>query len=370
MLRRTTKIQLILFVVITLLGISYVSAEYVGLAKYVTGDNGCQVSADFQDSGGIFTDAEVTYRGVTVGSVGDLHLLRNGIRVDLDLTDCNSPKIPANAIAEVSDRSVVGEQYVNLIVPQGATPSDRHVVAHSRIGSIGSNRLPVATHVLLRNLDRFFNSVPLDQLRTVVDELGKAVSGRGGDLQQLLDANNALLSAANEPSNVAATISLIQESGSVLQTQLDEAPALKSFSRSLNLLSQQLKQSDPDIRHLFDTGPGDLGTIQSFVQDNRTDFGATIANLVTVGDVMVQHLDGVEQIFELYPALAAGGQFIVKNEGGGYVGQLGLVTQTKPDPQDCGLDPRGTDRQGYGGTRVRYPSETYPITPNVAARCK
>src|SRR3954453_5463731 len=90
MIRRTTKIQLILFVVITLLGLSYVSAEYVGLAKYVTGDDGCQVTADFRDSGGIFTDAEVTYRGVTVGTVGDLHLLGNGIRVDLDLSNCNS----------------------------------------------------------------------------------------------------------------------------------------------------------------------------------------------------------------------------------------------------------------------------------------
>src|SRR4029079_5574942 len=66
-LKRGTKVKLILFVVITLVGISYVSAAYVGLAKYVTGNDGCTVHAEFRDSGGIFTNAEVTYRGVTVG---------------------------------------------------------------------------------------------------------------------------------------------------------------------------------------------------------------------------------------------------------------------------------------------------------------
>ena len=37
MLRRSTKFQLILFVFITLIGVSYVSAEYVGLTKGLFG---------------------------------------------------------------------------------------------------------------------------------------------------------------------------------------------------------------------------------------------------------------------------------------------------------------------------------------------
>ncbi len=106
MLRRSTKIQLILFVVITLLGVSYVGAEYVGLSKYVTGDNGCTVTAEFPDSGGIFSNAEVTYRGVTVGRVGTLHLIKNGVKVDLKLDNCTSPKIPASSSAD--DRQPFG----------------------------------------------------------------------------------------------------------------------------------------------------------------------------------------------------------------------------------------------------------------------
>ena len=80
--------------IITLIGVSYVSAEYVGLTKNCFGSDGCTVHADFPDSGGIFTNAEVTYRGVTVGKVGALHLIRNGVRVDLELDDCTGPEDP------------------------------------------------------------------------------------------------------------------------------------------------------------------------------------------------------------------------------------------------------------------------------------
>lgn len=386
MLRRVTKVQLIIFVVITLVGISYVSAEYVGLGRYITGNSGCRVSADFKDSGGIFSDAEVTYRGVTVGRVGQLHLIKDGIRVDLDLDDCSSPKIPANSIAAVADRSVVGEQYVNLLVPDGVRPSSQALRGGSRVGSMGRNQIPVSTQTLLVNLDRFVNSLPLDDLRTVVSELDRAVSNRGDDLQSLLDASNALLETANEPSNVRATLALIDQSASVLQTQLDLRQPLTSFTHSLNLLSQQLKASDPDIRRLLDDGPADLATVRSLISDNRTDLGVTLANLVTVGDLLVRHLPGVEQVLELYPALAAGGQSIVKYDPAtGYSGQLGLVLQSTPvnnkqdcasssscspnDPQDCGLSLTSGDRQGYGGTQLRDPSDTSPIAPNVAAQC-
>src|ERR1700712_2927207 len=120
MMRRSTKIQLIAFVIITLVGVSYVSAEYVGLTKNLFGNDGCTLHADFPDSGGIFTNAEVTYRGVTVGKVGQLHLIRKGVRVDLQLDDCNDPRVPINSKAVVANRSVVGEQYVNL-VPAGGS---------------------------------------------------------------------------------------------------------------------------------------------------------------------------------------------------------------------------------------------------------
>ncbi|MDT4940102.1 MAG: phospholipid/cholesterol/gamma-HCH transport system substrate-binding protein, partial [Pseudonocardiales bacterium] len=363
-LKPSTKFKLILFVVITLLGVSFVAAKYVGLAKYVTGDDSCTVTADFPDSGGIFTNAEVSYRGVTVGQVGTLHLIKGGTRVDLKLDNCSDPDIPKSSIATVADRSVVGEQYVDISPPPG-TKGDGAPFLQSGdgVGSITTNRIPTATQTLLIDLDRLFRSVPLDALRTTIDELGQSVAGRGDDLGRLLDATDAFIGAASRSDNVNATIQLIDQSTSVLQTQLDQREPLQIWTHNLNLLSQQLRTSDPDFRHLLNTGPGDIATVTDFVKNNQTDLGVTLANLATVGDLLVRHLDGIEQIFELYPLIAANGPTTLHDR----VGWLGFVLQAIPDPQDCGDPDHGG--QGYGGTVRRPPANVDPMAPNVGAHC-
>jgi phospholipid/cholesterol/gamma-HCH transport system substrate-binding protein len=369
-LRRSTKIQLILFVVITLLGISYVSAEYIGLTKSVFASP-CTISADFPDSGGIFSNAEVTYRGVTVGQVGSLKLLKNGVRVDLNLDNCDSPKIPASSGATVANRSVVGEQYVNLVPPNGNGP----FVHKGTLIPMSRNHIPVPTQDLLLNLDSLVKSINLDNLRTTVSELYDAFHDRGNDLGSLLDSTSSLLNTALEPANVTAVTSLIANASTVLSTQLDLKAPLASWTHSLNLLTAQLKASDPDIRHLLDTGPSDLATVKSFINANSSGLGVTLANLATVGDIVVRHLGSVEEILELYPALAAGGASVLQNG----VGKLSLVigsgTATNPlagsqlvqDPPDCGDINKG--QQGYGGTVRRNPADLTPIPPNVSARC-
>jgi len=82
-------------------------------------------------------------------------------------------------------------------------------------------------------------------------------------------SGDELLSAAQE--NLPDTIALINSSKTVLQTQLDEGPAIRSWTHDLNLLTAQLKASDGDIRTLLDTGPDSLATINRLVTDNRDD---------------------------------------------------------------------------------------------------
>lgn len=369
MLRRSTKVQLILFVIITLVGVSYVSAEYVGLFKGIGSDQ-CTISADFPDSGGIFTNAEVTYRGVTVGKVGQLQLLDKGVRVDLNISDCKNPKIPTSTTAVVADRSVIGEQYVNLVPPNDSGPymHGGEVIAMDRTA------VPTATQVLLTNLDRLVNSVDIPALQTTVSELGQAFNGRGEALGSLLDSTNNLLQAAQQ--NLPQTIALIEQSATVLQTQLDEAQPMQSFTHSLNLLSAQLKASDGDIRTLLDNGPAELNVIGNFIKDNQTDLGITLANLATTGDLLVRHINGIEEVFELYPALAAGGPTVLATDPG--VGRLGFVSspQYATDPPQCtnpafsSLIPGTATFPGsYVGTVRRQPNDLSPQAPNVAAVC-
>ena len=350
MISRTTRIQLLLFVIITLVGVSYVGFNYVGLGKVFI-DKGCVVHADFPDSGGIFTNADVTYRGVSVGKVGTLHLLDNGVRVDLQLNSCSKPDIPASAVAVVSDRSPVGEQYVNLIPPNGSGP----FLTKGAVLPMSRNQLPVPTQVLLGNLDDLSKSIPTDAVQTTLTELSNIFTGRGQDLQQLLDSGNDLVKTAE--ANLQTTIDLINNSKTVLPTQLDLNPQLQTWTKNLNLLSQTLKQYDPTLRDLLDTGPANLATVRDFVSTNSGDLGVLLGNLASTGQLLVKHIGGVEEIFELYPLAVAGGFTVTPGDG---TAHFGLVLNPN-DPQDC--------IAGYGGTNVRLPGDTSPAAPNVAAQC-
>ncbi len=66
---RLVKVQLALFVVIALLGIVFVGARYVRLDNLM-GFGQYTVDARFPTGGGIFPNAEVTYRGVPVAASG------------------------------------------------------------------------------------------------------------------------------------------------------------------------------------------------------------------------------------------------------------------------------------------------------------
>jgi phospholipid/cholesterol/gamma-HCH transport system substrate-binding protein len=358
-IRRSTKIQLLAFVIISLLGVSYVGFNYVGLGSTLFGPGGCTVSANFPDSGGIFTNAEVTLRGVTVGKVGDLHLLDyhasdgasvHGVRVDLRLNDCSKQRIPLSSQVYVSDRSAVGEQYVNI------EPTSKDGPYLTR-GAVLTNpgKVPIATQVLLQNLDDLVTHIDSAKLNTLITQLGVAFNGRGPDLQALLDSGDQLLAAAQQA--LPQTLKLIDNSQTVLKTQLDSGSAIKDWARNLRLITAQLKSSDPDVNSLLSNGPGQLDTVQQFLHGNRSDLNLLLMNLTSVNQVLVSHLDGIEGILLLYPAAVAGGYTVVPGDG---TAHFGLVVNTD-DPPAC--------RAGYGGTKIRQPSDTGPTTTNTNARC-
>ena len=243
MITRTVKAQLLAFATVTAVGVSYVGAEYTGLVDELL-DRGYTVRADFADSGGIFAGAEVTYRGVPVGRVGALRLTGSeGVSVSLDI-EGDGPRIPADTLAVVANRSAVGEQYVDLQPRDSGGPYllDGSTIPRDR------TRVPLPTTDMVLSLDRLVTSVGKDDLRVTVDELGNAFAGTGPSLSRLVDSGNALVESASD--SLPQTVSLIEDSRKVLKTQADQGSSIKSFSRDLAALTAELKSSDGDLRRL------------------------------------------------------------------------------------------------------------------------
>ncbi|MFI6103237.1 MCE family protein [Streptomyces sp. NPDC051310] len=348
MITRTVKAQLLAFATVTAVGVSYVGAEYTGLADALF-DRGYTVEADFADSGGIFKGAEVTYRGVPVGRVGELRLTDgDGVRVVLDIED--GTRIPADTLAVVANRSAVGEQYVDL-QPRGVGgPYLRDGSAIAR----RDTRVPLPATDLIVSLDRLVNSVGKDDLRITVDELGKAFAGTGPELSRLVDSGNLLVESASD--SLPQTVSLIEDSRTVLKTQADKGSAITSFSRDLAALTAELKSSDGDIRRLIGAGAPAAQEVNSLLTTTRPHLPVLLGNLISGGQITVARLPGVEQALVTFPVVVAGSYTVIPGDGTTHFGMVA----GQDDPPPC--------RQGYG-TQRRDPADTSDRPADTGARC-
>jgi phospholipid/cholesterol/gamma-HCH transport system substrate-binding protein len=322
MISRKIKLQVLVFAIISALGVTFVGVRYVGLGDAIVGD-GYTVHADFEQSGGIFTNAAVTYRGVQVGRVGDLHLRPGGVRVDLELD--GEVDVPASTRAVVTNRSAVGEQYVDLRpdTRRGPMLEDGSVIPRSRTSG------PLAVETLLLNLDKLVNSVDKQDLKIVIDELGRAFDGTGPSLQTMLDSGDALLAEAD--ASLPETVALIRDGRTVLDTQVASGTAIQSWAKSLASLSDQLRKSDPDLRRLLANGPVATTEVVALLSELRPSFGFLLGNLIVVGQLQGRRINGLEQILATYPAVVAGSFTVVPGDG---TAHFGLVLNVD-DPPPC-----------------------------------
>ena len=132
MLTRGTRVKLAIFAVVGVLIIAYTGIHYADLGRFLGLRGYYVVRLELANGSGIYPDADVTYRGVSVGRVGAMRLTAVGIEADLDISD-SAPLIPARLHAAVADLSAVGEQYVDLR-PQTPAGPYLHSGALSRNG--------------------------------------------------------------------------------------------------------------------------------------------------------------------------------------------------------------------------------------------
>ncbi|GAB3001795.1 MCE family protein [Amycolatopsis acidiphila] len=348
MFTRRHWVKLLAFGLIAVLSVGYAGGKYAGLDR-LFGPRGYVVTAQLADSGGIFVNAEVTYRGVSVGRVVGMRLDDQGVAVDLDI-DSGSPSIPADTQAVVADRSAVGEQYVDLRPSHETGPylHDGSVIQRDRTA------LPVSPDTVLTNLDKFVSSVDPSSLQTVVNETYDAFAGSGPDLQQLLDTAGSFTSTATE--NLPQTTQLLSDGRTVLATQERQAQNITSLATGLRRIATQLKTSDPDLRKIIDETPQLADDVDNILSVSGTDLGVLIANLLTTVQITAVRTDAIEEQLVALPVISAFSRSVASNGEG----HLGLVLNFF-DPHSC--------TKGYETTKQRPANDTSDAPANTQAYC-
>jgi phospholipid/cholesterol/gamma-HCH transport system substrate-binding protein len=344
MISRAVRIQLIAFAALSLLGVMYVGVGYVGIGDRWLGRS-YVVNVDLAVAGGIFPNASVTYRGVPIGRVSTVALRGDGVRVGLRLD--SAVRVPSDLTATVAQRSAVGEQYLDLRPRTDAGPylRDGDTITRDRTAT------PLPVETLLAGLDSLVESVGVDNVAVVIDELGRALAGNEDDLRRILDASNLLL--ADTQRHLPETLTLLRDGQTVLTTQAESAQAIRRWASSLAQLADTVRAADPDLRRIVAEGPPAALELGRLLRGLDPTVGTLLGNLITVNNIAVRRLDGIEQILVVYPIVVSGSFTVAPGDG---TAHFGLVVNVG-DPPSCNYTASGTAgctaAEQAGGSNVR-----------------
>ena len=350
MLTWLTRTKLVVFFLLAVVVIGYTGVRYANIGKIFGAPGYYVVTVNLPQAGGLYTNADVTYRGTSVGRVGAITLSGSGVQAQLDIQNA-APSIPADSQAAVADLSAVGEQYLDL---RPGTASGPYLAAGSVIGQ-PNTQIPAPVTDLLMSTDALARSLPAGSLRTLVNELYYAFDGQGPNLATLLNASGSFTQAAN--SNIGSTNALIQDGQSVLATQQAETSSIEQFATEGELFAHQLASSDSDLRRLISAAPAASEQVTALLRDNDPNLGLTLANLLTTSDIAVARQPALRELLSALPAVVSAGNTVITKNGNSF----GL-TLTFFNPPPC--------TAGYQGTTYRNGLDISPAPPlNAAAHC-
>jgi phospholipid/cholesterol/gamma-HCH transport system substrate-binding protein len=294
---RLSKIQLAIFSFVTLLTVGAIAIFYLHLPAAV-GIGSYQVNANFVAGGGIYQNANVTYRGVTIGRVESVGLTNEGVVADMRLN--TNTLVPENVTATVKSVSAIGEQYIDLVPP--AEPSNS-VLRNG--ATIDRSRTAIGQDIagLLKQADSLVSSVGNSRLQDLLKETFKAFNGSGPELARLIQSSRLLVDEAN--SNYDQTTQLIDQAGPFLDAQVRSGDNIKSLADGLARFTTELQQADPQVRKLLATAPGAADAANTAFTGIRPNFPMLAANLANLGRVGVIYHKSIEQALVIFPALIA-----------------------------------------------------------------
>lgn len=254
------------------------------------------MTVELPESGGLYPTSVVTYRGTEIGRVKAVDVTTGGVRAELNLD--SAIKVPADVSAAVHSRSAVGEQFVELIPATGQSDAGPTLRGGATI-PVAKVRIPPDIGNLLDATNRALEAIPQDNLRTVVDEADKAVSGLGPELSRIVNGSTSLAIAAGK--TVGPITQLIDESPTVLNSQVQTADSIATWAQRLASITGQFKAQDAAFAELLKLGQPTLEEGRALFNRFAPALPVLLANMVSLGEIAVVYRHDTEQLLVLFP---------------------------------------------------------------------
>ena len=349
MLTRFIKLQLVTFVVLTVLALVGLSIYYLRLPS-LAGIGQYTLTADLPNAGGLYRTSNVTYRGVSIGRVTNIEPTEKGARATLRISD--KYKIPVDASANVRSVTAIGEQYLDLV---SAENPDQYFASGQ---TITKSTVPVPVGAALDAAYRSLAAIPSDKIPNLLDETALAVGGLGPTLQRLVDNTSTFVGELK--TNINYINDIIDNAPPLFDSQVQSADAISTWYANLNSLTAQAKEQDAALRSTLQQAAPTAEGLNTLFVDVSDGLPQTLANLGVIIEMLKRYNKGVEQSLVLLPQGAAAGQSVAGVFPGKANLHLGLSIN-QPPPCLTGYLP---------ASQWRSPADTSPQLVVDGLYCK
>ncbi len=279
--------------------------------------------------------ADVKIRGVIVGEVLDMSATSDGAVLTLGLFPSQIDTIPANVTASIVPKTLFGEKYVSLIIPDDAEASP--IRAGDTI-----KRTAVSTEVekVLSDLYPLLRTVEPAELNQTLNALATALEGRGDQIGENLETVDSYLKRLNP--QIPALVEDLRLTASVSDTYAEVLPQVGDVLHNTVTTTSTLETREAKLHQLLSDITQFSGTARTFLDDNGD-------NLIRLGEVSRAQLRVLARYSTEFPCLLGGLVNNGKMEAEAFRGfTLHIVLETLPN------QPRGytaADKPVYGEDR-------------------
>lgn len=245
------------------------------------------------------TRADVKIRGVIVGEVLEAKAgQEKGAELTLGIYPDKIGEIPANVTGSIVPKTLFGEKYVSLVVPDSG-PSGT-----IQAGAV-IDRTKVATELeeVLSDIYPLLRTVRPADLNATLSALATALEGRGAQLGENLETVDSYLKRINP--QIPALLEDLKLTAQVSDTYADILPEVAQILDDTVKTTGTIEEKEAALT-------ATLRDIRSFSDTARSFLDANEANLREAGELSTQTLRAVARYASTFPCVSAG---IVKAQG-------------------------------------------------------
>ena len=291
------------------------AALLIALAGCSVSGGGSQrtATAVFGDVGDLSNGAQVQMADVPVGTVRSIAL--NGDKAKVTIAFDNGVRVPANVSASIDRTTILGDQFVNLVVPKNETGAGAATAPQLADGALiqHTSIVPDVEQFVAAG-SQVFGAISTTELEQIIQAGGEGFTGQEASLKAFLsDLTTVANGYAHHTDDITEAVNGLNSlTASLAPTSGATATALTNLSQTVAILAKNSSQFETLLQSLDSLSTQGRSLLENYYPQIVTQ----LQTLQAVSSQLAQHQSDLAGLLSQIPAADSALPQAVRN---GYV---------------------------------------------------